>query len=328
MGSFSMKVLVLDNNISDLQSIASLLEQLEFDVLHSSNGLNAVNLYQTYSPDIIVMDPDFPEIHGYKIVNEIRSMDESNAPVLFISHNLTSSDIIAGLSAGGDYLSKPVNSFLFNAKLRTMQNMVVLKQRYKNMSQELQQASEDLRRFTYIDNLTGLINRNYLYESIEIELARGIRYQKPVALLYVEVDNFNQYRDNYGLQKSDNCLKQIADMLTHHCRRSMDIAAHCGAELFALVLPDTTSESAMSLAYRICEAVEAGQIGHLSSSVSNVCTVSIGVTSSVPQQGEKRENLLKLADLALDQARKLGQNRAELVNFHTVRGENLGASLV
>ena len=323
-----MKVLVLDNNISDLQAITSQLKQLEFDVLHSSSGLSATMLFQSYSPDIIVMDPDFPDVHGYEIVKNLREIDEASTPVLFVSHDVTNDDIIAGVAAGGEYLCKPINPSLLKAKLQAMQRVIVMKQRYVQMSEQLQAASAELKQFTHIDNLTGLINRTYLYESIQIEISRGIRYQQPVALMYVEIDYFNQYRESYGLQKSDVCLKRIADILSAHCRRSMDIAAHCGAQLFALVFPDTSAGSVMGLAQRICDSIESAQIPHDASSVSDVCTVSIGVTSSIPQQGEKRENLLKLADLALNQARKAGNNCAELVNFHTVKDEKLGSGSI
>jgi len=325
---YSMKVLVLDNNLSDLQAITSYLKQLEFDVLHSNNGSSATMLYQSYSPDIIIMDPEFPDMHGYDIVNKFREIDEAGAPVLFVSHDVTNDDIIAGIAAGGEYLSKPINPSLLKAKLQTMQRMIVMRQRYTQMSEQLQEASAELKQFTHIDNLTGLINRTYLYESLQIEIARGIRYQQPVALMYVEIDYFSQYRESYGLQESDACLKQIADILSSHSRRSMDIAAHCGAELFALVFPDTSAGNAMGLARRICESVESAQIPHAASPVSNVCTVTMGVTSSIPQQGEKRENLLKLVDLALDQARKGGHNCVELVNFHTVKDENLDSRVV
>jgi diguanylate cyclase (GGDEF)-like protein len=323
-----MKVLVLDKNLSDLQAITLQLKQLNFDVLHSINAVSALTLYQSYSPDIIVMDPDFPEMHGYNIVKEFHDMDEANVPVLFISHNVTSDDIISGIAVGGEYLHKPVNASLLKAKLHTMQRMIVMRQRYIHMSQQLQKSCAELKQFTHIDNLTGLINRTYLDKSIQAEIARGIRYQQPVALVYVEVDCFRQYREHYGLQKSDLCLKQIADILSYHCRRSMDITAHCGAELFALVFPDTPAKHIMNLARRICEAVESAQIPHQASSVADVCTVTIGVTSSVPQQGEKKENLFRLADSALNQARKAGNNCAHLVNFYMASDENMGSTIV
>ena len=153
-----MKVLVLDNNISDLQAITSQLKQLEFDVLHSSSGLSATMLFQSYSPDIIVMDPDFPDVHGYEIVKNLREIDEASTPVLFVSHDVTNDDIIAGVAAGGEYLCKPINPSLLKAKLQAMQRVIVMKQRYVQMSEQLQAASAELKQFTHIDNLTGLIS--------------------------------------------------------------------------------------------------------------------------------------------------------------------------
>jgi diguanylate cyclase (GGDEF)-like protein len=322
-----MKVLVLDKNLSELQAIAAQLKDLEFDILHSTNPENAVSLYQSYSPDIIVMDPDFPEVHGYDIINQIREIDDDDTSVLFLSKNLTSTDIVSGISIGGECLSKPVNAALLKAKLLEIKRKIVMKQRYVQMSEQLQKATEELKEFTHIDPLTGLINRQYLHESIQVEISRGIRYQQPVAVVYIELDCFRKYFESYGSQQSNICLKQMAGIISSHCRRSVDIAAHCGTELFALVFPDTTAENAMSLAQRVCESIEAAQIPHDSSSVSNVCTVSIGVTSSIPQQGEKKENLLKLADAALNQARNAGHNCVELVNFFTVKSKNLGSKI-
>jgi len=318
-----MKVLLLDEDLSELQVVSKQLEQLKFDVLHSRNAMNATNLYQSYLPDIIVMDPDFSNIHGRDILTEIRKVDEKNIPVLFLSKNLSSDDIVFCLSIGVEYLSKPVGAPIFEAKLLAMKSKIELEQKYEEMSQELQKASKELKEFTHIDPLTGLINQRYLHESIQVEISRGVRYQQSVAVAYVELDCFSQYLESNGLKQSNTCLKQIADILSSHCRRSVDIAAHCGAELFALVFPDTPAEDAINLAKRICESVESAQIVHDSSSVSSVCTVTIGITSSVPQQGEKKENLLKLADAALAQARVMGHNCVELINFYTVKSENL-----
>jgi GGDEF domain-containing protein len=101
------------------------------------------------------------------------------------------------------------------------------------------------------DGLTGIPNRRHFDEFLAKEWNRAIRSGSKLSLIMCDIDRFKTYNDQYGHQKGDHCLQQIAAILEEHTRREGDLAARYGGEEFAIVLPDTTLESAINNAEKI-----------------------------------------------------------------------------
>lgn len=133
------------------------------------------------------------------------------------------------------------------------------------------------------DCLTGVANRRYFDRTLEKEWNQAMKNQDYLSLLLIDIDCFKQYNDTYGHQQGDECLIRVAQAFQSVIRHNYDCVARYGGEEFTLILPKTNSEGAKVVAHKIIERVHQLEIDHLSSTASTIVTVSIGISSVIPQ---------------------------------------------
>jgi two-component system cell cycle response regulator len=155
------------------------------------------------------------------------------------------------------------------------------------------------------DGLTSLYNHQHFYTRIEEEFSRAMRYGMPLSCLLFDIDNFKNVNDRYGHVCGDEVLRHIGRMLNNLIRES-DIAARYGGEEFAILLPNATVEGALDLANRLRTAI--GEIVVAETDGTKI-TVSIGITTFVDGNMHSYEQLIKLADEAMYQSKKMGKDR-------------------
>ena len=177
---------------------------------------------------------------------------------------------------------------------------------------QLREANALLSELSFRDSLTGLYNRRHFDEVFDTEWRRSLRTERPLALLMIDVDCFKALNDNYGHQRGDECLREIARVLEEQPRRGHDIVARFGGEEFAVLLPGADVPGALRIAHNVRSAVEALQLEHRHSRVGEIVTVSVGVCSRIPRHDESAGDLIYEADMALYLAKELGRNRVEL----------------
>lgn len=176
------------------------------------------------------------------------------------------------------------------------------------LKQELQLANQELQRLANLDGLTQIANRRHFDHRLQQEWLRMQRLQLPLSLILCDVDYFKRYNDYYGHLVGDDCLVQVAQTLYESVKRAADLVARYGGEEFAIILPYTDIKGAVSVAERIRIGVLQQQIPHADSLISQVVTVSLGISSIIPTATDSPQFLLKLADDALYQAKKNGRN--------------------
>ncbi len=182
-----------------------------------------------------------------------------------------------------------------------MQTMwAILKQR---------QADEVIKRYSIEDALTGVANRRHFEEVLASEWQRGLREQKPLSVIFVDIDFFKAYNDFYGHQSGDACLKRVAECLRAVVTRSGDLVARYGGEEFVAILPNTNIAGVIKVAETMREKVMEMRLPHEDSRVAPYVTISIGASSGMPSDGKSCEQLLESADRALYQAKSEGRNR-------------------
>jgi diguanylate cyclase (GGDEF)-like protein/PAS domain S-box-containing protein len=173
---------------------------------------------------------------------------------------------------------------------------------------EIEQLQDELRQQALHDPLTGLFNRRHLTETLERELSRVRREEKPTSIVIMDIDLFKKVNDNYGHQVGDKFLIAIADLLRKQVRGS-DIACRYGGEEFLLILPGITAQDALKRAEELCEMCREIRIPQGKKDLS--VTISMGV-ATFPTHATSVDELLIKADKALYHSKQSGRNRVTL----------------
>ena len=160
------------------------------------------------------------------------------------------------------------------------------------------------------DALTGLANRRRLREAGEEEIRRGRRFGHPIAALMLDLDHFKQVNDRHGHGAGDDVLREVGRRIQSTVRE-IDISARYGGEEFAVLLPETTVETAREAAERIRRAVMDAPIDTRKGPLS--VTLSAGVAAFDAGDGDLG-TLLEAADGALYEAKAAGRNRVAVAS--------------
>ena len=171
--------------------------------------------------------------------------------------------------------------------------------------QGVAEAREKFESFSKIDWLTGLYNMKH-FDALGVqEVARAERYGHPLSLLMIDSDYLKSVNDNYGHQKGDQLISDLAATISQSARSS-DTVIRYGGDEFLVVLPETDTLAASFLAERIRAAVEERglQIGQTKATT----TVSIGL-ASYPKDALDPTGLLARSDAALRHSKQMGRNR-------------------
>jgi len=176
----------------------------------------------------------------------------------------------------------------------------------------LEMSKVELEHLSSSDVLTGLANRRHFDASLDREWRTAIDYRSPLSLLFIDVDDFKAYNDHYGHLPGDVCLQKIAAAIRDNIRRPHDLCARFGGEEFVVLLANTSQEKACQIAENIRNSVEQERLPHNHSRVSPYVTISIGISSLIPQAGMNQNLLVERADNALYRAKELGKNQTQI----------------
>ncbi|MCK8515025.1 sensor domain-containing diguanylate cyclase [Methylonatrum kenyense] len=178
----------------------------------------------------------------------------------------------------------------------------------KAREDELLRLKLELEALSYQDGLTGVANRRHFDNVLEREWASAMRSGTPLAIVMLDLDHFKDFNDLMGHPAGDDCLRRVASELGKVSRRPRDLLARIGGEEFILVLPETDAEAARVIADRCRQLVRSAEIPH-SGSPEGFLTVSVGVCSMVPAEGQTQTVLLEAVDRQLYSAKRQGRNR-------------------
>ena len=174
---------------------------------------------------------------------------------------------------------------------------------------ERKKTEAELQRLIITDDLTGLFNQRYFYDVITKEIERAKRHNRPLSMLFLDIDFFKEFNDKYGHWEGDFVLKTIGEIILRSIR-DIDMAFRYGGEEFSVLLPETKYPDAIIVAERIRRTVAQTEFypftldGHPEIVTK---TVSLGVTEFHPHDDMK--SFVKRTDNAMYQAKKSGRNK-------------------
>jgi diguanylate cyclase (GGDEF)-like protein/PAS domain S-box-containing protein len=166
-------------------------------------------------------------------------------------------------------------------------------------NEKLAHANRRMADLSHTDSLTGLENHRSFHQRLEEETIRAKRYDTPLALVLLDIDNFKGYNDTFGHAAGDKALQFVALILREASRRN-DIVARHGGEEFALLLPHTDLKGALSVAEQLRMTIETAPWPY------RRVTASFGVAALDADM--TTNNLVRFADAALVASKEKGRN--------------------
>ncbi|MDX1558547.1 MAG: sensor domain-containing diguanylate cyclase [Marinobacter sp.] len=163
------------------------------------------------------------------------------------------------------------------------------------------------------DPLTGLFNRREMSRVLEEELERARRYQRPMAVLWVDFDHFKDVNDTFGHAAGDSVLRSVSRLLLGSVR-SVDAIGRFGGEEFVIVLPEMDLEEAQDTAERLRRKV-AEKPQPLGNGQEVPLTISVGI-AVYPDHGQTASTLCAAADKAMYLAKQRGRNCVAMAHLH------------
>lgn len=162
----------------------------------------------------------------------------------------------------------------------------------------------------HTDQMTGVNNRGYFLELLDVEIERASRYGRPLCVLMLDLDHFKSINDTHGHATGDEAIRTVPRVIQATGLRQSDFLGRIGGEEFAVALPETDLRDAADAAERVCSQLAGTLVSYASKNFS--ITVSIGVCEY--KDGDSQETLLQRADQAMYKAKQTGRNRVCLAS--------------
>jgi two-component system, cell cycle response regulator len=294
------RILVVDDTAVTAAGAEELLRKEGFEVRIARDGAEAVRLVTSGDIDAVLMDVEMPGMDGLQALRLIRSNTvRGYLPVLMMSVNDDRGKRITSLRLGADdFIVKPWDPEELVTRLR---RSLGVRARFDSLVGE----TAELHRQSITDGLTQVFNHRYFEERLKEEFRRAQRYDDPLALVLMDLDDFKGVNDRFGHQEGDRILREVA-MAIRKCLRDTDITARYGGEEFAILLPKTHLAGALTVAERVWKDIGALRAGpHAQMRVS----VSLGISGYPHRSVISGEQLLRTADDALYRAKREGRNK-------------------
>jgi diguanylate cyclase (GGDEF)-like protein len=303
-----LTALIADDDRGILAILRTMLTRAGLEVVSAGDGTAAWDILCTHPPvSLAIIDWLMPKIDGLELCRRVRqSSTLSTMYVIILTARDGHANIVAGLTAGADdYISKPFDVEELKARVQVGIRVVTLQQRLSDEVAALQAARDALDRLASSDELTGLYSRRRWIEIATNEVGRYNRYRRCFSVLLADLDFFKRVNDTFGHAVGDEALKQFAQVLRDEARES-DAVGRIGGEEFAILLPETTFESARDIGTRIVNACRTLRVDTPSMSVGLTC--SIGVAEATPDD-HTIESIVERADQEMYAAKRGGRDR-------------------
>lgn len=309
-----LRILVIENEQSTRDLLLAQLENQGHQVVAAADGRDGLRLALEIQPHIVITDWDMPEMTGIEFCKSLRTTREGQRIyVIVLTAQESEACVVEAFSAGADdYMVKPVVPRILHARLRAGQRLVDLQQEvYREQDEnrrniaELALANRRLEQTALTDVLTNLPNRRHAIRRLEQVWSASVRAGETVTLMLIDVDHFKAINDTYGHAPGDRILAEIATVLRNAARND-DEVCRIGGEEFMVVCNTQDAAAAQIAAERLRLAIE--RHPHGLKDYGNKLTISIGL-AVLPAKDTDPDRLMRIADQALYQAKRLGRNR-------------------
>lgn len=219
--------------------------------------------------------------------------NELSTPLRLQRPQRTSSDEIDMVILGFQQLQEDLRRYIHH-----------LDELVADRTHKLELLVDEVKRLSLMDALTGCFNRRALDERLPAELERSQRYDRPMSVVFVDIDNFKGINDEYGHGVGDMVLREVSARLQNNLRSQVDWVARYGGEEFLVVMPETQAHDALDMALRLAECVRSKPVQVQGAGLK--VTASFGIAQLRP--AEPLAAFLERADGMLYQAKTDGRD--------------------
>jgi diguanylate cyclase (GGDEF)-like protein len=293
------RILVADDDCLLRDIAGAMLETAGFAAEAVGSGEAAVAACAACMPDLVLLDVEMPDGNGYQACSRIRALPNGReVPIVMVTGCDDAASINLAYDAGAtDFVVKPINWPLLAHRIRYVLRGA--------------RAQAHIQRLAYFDALTGLPNREWIGEYLARSLGAAAQSAQPVALLFVDLDQFKRINDTLGHETGDALLSQVATRLTAalaYAGADAQLARVGGDEFIVVLTGDAGVEAASRCAQRVQSALATPFV---QGGYEFVVTPSIGI-ALYPEHGSDVQTLRKNADLAMYEAKAGGRNQFRL----------------
>ncbi len=298
-----MKVLIADDCKTTLEILRVNLLKWGYEPMLVSDGEQALRVLRSPAgPRLALLDWTMPKMEGIGVCRALRSRSENALNYTYIIV-LTAKDgednLVEALESGADdYLTKPVSTRELQLRVRAGERIIELQDRVVGMNRKLAVVATQ-------DQLTNTLNRNSTLERFGQEVERAARSKHDVSYMTIDIDNFDDINQRYGMSVGDELLRQSAERF-RRAIRSYDGLGRIGGEEFAVILPDSDLGTGVGMAERIRGCMQ-NQPFLVDAELIQL-TVCVGVASSSTESLDRKQ-IMNGAENALRQAKASGKNR-------------------
>lgn len=336
------RILIVDDIRENRDILRRRFERHGFCTTEASGGIEALDLIDRETFDLVLLDIMMPDIAGLEVLARIRSKHSAGAlPVIMVTAKSQSEDVVEALNRGAnDYITKPVDFSMALARVITQLDRKRAEEKIHHMNGELSRANEALEcrvadrtkdlvhanqqlqsemeqrersqatiaHLAHHDALTGLGNRFLFDKQLSDAVAHRQRHGGDLAVLLIDLDGFKTINDTLGHGTGDSVLKHLAHRLRNSLRESDKIGRLGGDEFVIIQFGNEQPTEATALATRLIELIKKPF------SIDNQ-TLIIGASIGIAVAGgdyQDADQLLRAADLAMYRAKADGRGRFRL----------------
>ncbi len=283
------RILIVEDSSISMAYYSSVLEQAEMQIKSLEDPMKLLDVLNSFSPDLILMDLYLPGCNGIELSKVVRQIDGfQNIPIVHLvnANDLNTQSEVMNLR-GSDFLLKPISP---------TQLVAAITSRVSRM--------RSLHSLMILDGPTGLLNHTAIKEELAREVIRSNRLNTPLSFATIDVDCFKKLNDNYGYAAGDRVVKSLARLLKQRLRET-DVVGRYGGDEFSVILNDTDAASAAKVIDEIRSVFNRSM--HLSQDDEFFVSFSCGIADLA--HFSDVTGLTEAAERAMFQVKQRGRNK-------------------
>ena len=297
-------ILIVDDSPTEAHILSTTLAKLGHETSTAVDGEDGIAKAKEILPDLILMDVVMPGLNGFQATRQLsQHATTSHIPVVMVTTKDQKTDRMWAERQGAKgYITKPFVEEVLVARLRSL---LLIKAQYDKINT----LQNELSLAAYRDHIPGIYHKQYLVEQGDNFLLEDVNL--PLAVLYIDINQFKEFNDKYGMLEGDKVITNLAQhLLTYFPKKSCIV--HYKSDDFIVFIKNHDSEKSKAMATELHASLKQYY------KKENPISISIGLSNSDEHPSINLSKLISLAGDALDAARRNGEFSTSIFTKHDI----------